>query len=86
MNDLQKYREEIDSIDKDLIELLAKRFDVVKRVGYYKKEHNMPPLQAGRWQEVLDSRKNIASHLGVSDEFIEKVWNIIHDYALDLEK
>lgn len=86
MNKLQEYREEIDSIDRELIELLAKRFNVVKQVWEFKKENDMPALQAWRWQEVLESRKSKALDLWVSDDFIEKVWNIIHDYALDLEK
>lgn len=86
MEELQKYRENIDSIDFEIIKLLAKRFDYVEKVWDYKKKNNMPPLQATRWQEVLDSRKSQAKNLWISPDFIEKIWNEIHDYALDLEK
>lgn len=86
MSELQKYRDSIDEIDTQIIELLAKRFEVVKKVWEYKKKNNMPPLQASRWQEVLNSRKEQGLKLWINPDFIEKFWDDIHDYALELEK
>ena len=86
MSKLIEYRNEIDAIDTSIITLLAERFSVVKKVGEYKKEHNLPPLQPTRWQEVLDSRKAQAKELGISPECIQKIWNTIHEYALELEE
>jgi len=57
---LELYRKQIDEIDVQIIDLLAKRFEVVKKVGEYKKERNIPPLQPERWQQVLQTRKNLA--------------------------
>lgn len=85
MTKLDIYREEIDSLDRQLIVLLAKRLDIVQKVGKYKKENNMPALQSGRWQEVLDSKKNIAKEYWLSSDFVEKIWNDIHDEALLIE-
>lgn len=86
MPQLQNYRNQIDQIDAKLIELLAERFEVVKKVWEYKKLNNLPPLQPGRWQEVLNSKKKIAWEKWISPEFIETIWNEIHEYALTLEK
>lgn len=86
MNELDNYRNNIDLLDKQIIELLAKRFEYVKLVWEYKKANNMPAFQAWRWQEVLNTRKEFANNLWISPEFIEKIWDEIHDYALDLEK
>ena len=44
MNELDKHREEIDSIDKELISLFEKRLDVVLKVAEYKKNNNSPVL------------------------------------------
>jgi len=57
VNVLEGYRETINIIDRQLIELLSKRFETVRKIGAYKKERNMPPLQPARWREVLDSRR-----------------------------
>jgi chorismate mutase len=45
MNELENYRKNIDELDKNLIEILAKRFEIVKKVGEYKKENNINSLQ-----------------------------------------
>ena len=86
MQELEKFRKEIDEIDREILTQLAKRFEVVKKVWEYKKLHNMPPLQKKRWEEVLKSRRDFAKKLELWEDFIEKIWNEIHKYAIDLEK
>lgn len=86
MEQLQIYRQEIDKIDLEIINLLAKRFDVVKQVWEFKKIHNLPPLQPSRWLEVLNSRKNLWENLWINPNFIENVWEEIHKEALSLEE
>ncbi|PJA55528.1 hypothetical protein CO165_03120 [Candidatus Roizmanbacteria bacterium CG_4_9_14_3_um_filter_33_18] len=49
---------------------------VVEKVGQYKKENNLPPLDNSRWQKVIESKKG----------FMKKIWKIIHDEALKVEK
>ncbi|MCI8648711.1 MAG: prephenate dehydratase [Anaerotruncus sp.] len=53
MEDLKSYRGEIDRIDAQLIPLLEQRMNVVRKVAAYKKAHQLPVLQSGREQEVL---------------------------------
>lgn len=86
MDELKIYREQIDLIDNQLIQLLFNRFEVVKKVWVYKKKHNLPPLQPERWQQVLKNIKAKWDEFWLSQEFIEKIWNEIHEYALSLEK
>lgn len=50
---LEKYRKEINQIDKELITLLEKRFTVTKAVGEYKKENNVPVLNQNRENEII---------------------------------
>ena len=83
---LKKYRQEIDNIDKEIIELLAKRFEIVKKIWKYKKQNNITPLQKWRWDEVLENRKQIAKNLWINEKLIENIWNLIHKEALNLEK
>lgn len=85
MEPLIQYRNQIDAIDTAIIELLAQRFEVVKLVGEYKKSQNLPALQPNRWKEVLESRKEKAKTYGIQPNFIDDVWNRIHEYALELE-
>lgn len=83
---LMWFRKEIDSLDNEIIELLSKRFKVVKKVWEYKKDNSIVPLQPWRWNEVLLSKKKHADKVWIDSKFIEKIWNLIHEHALDLEK
>lgn len=52
---LQELRTSIDQIDKSLLSLFAQRMDLSAQVAAFKKEHNLPVLDAGREQAKLDA-------------------------------
>ena len=85
-NQLNDLRKQIDEIDSLIINLLAKRMKVVEEVGRLKKKHHIPPLDPARWQRVLNSKMKKAKSLGLDPEMVKKIYNIIHDYALEIEK
>ena len=51
---LEQYRKEIDQIDEQLVDLFEKRMDTVIHVAEYKLAHDLPVLNAGREQQVID--------------------------------
>lgn len=75
-------RQQIDNIDKDLVELLAKRMRVCREIGQYKKEHNIQVLQTGRYNEILDKRGVQGSLTGMSSDFIKQVFEHIHEESV----
>ena len=50
---LDDLRFEIDAIDEELIELFIKRMGVSLKIAEYKKENNLPVLDAARERDVL---------------------------------
>lgn len=52
--DLKELRQQIDSIDDQLIALFAQRMEVASKIGAYKKEHHLPVLDQGREEEKLN--------------------------------
>lgn len=72
---LEKLRKQIDKIDSSIVILLAKRMEIVKKVGKLKKKNKLPPLDNKRWKEIIRTKKG----------FIKKIWEIIHDEALKIE-
>ena len=58
MDQLQKYRNEIDNIDKQITELFEKRMDISKEIAICKKEQEIGILNAKREEEVI--QKNMA--------------------------
>lgn len=53
--DLTDYRKEIDRVDAELVHLFAQRMEICANIGAYKKEHNLPVLNAGREREKLNA-------------------------------
>lgn len=85
-NKLNNFRKEIDEIDNLIVDLLAKRMKVVEKVGILKKQNNVPSLDPARWQQVLNSKMEKAKSFGLDPEMVKKIYNIIHDHALKIEK
>ena len=80
--DLQQLRKQIDALDNQLMELLAKRMQVCREIGNYKREHNMTVLQASRYNEILEKRGVQGSLTGMSPEFVAKVFENIHEESV----
>jgi len=74
---LQDYRKQIDKLDKKLIEILAERFSVTHEVGLYKKENNLPPLDAEREKEMMEKRTKFSEALGLDEDFIIEIFRLI---------
>lgn len=86
MGELINLRNNIDEIDQKLVELLARRYEVVKKIGILKKELKLATLQSGRWEEVLNKVCEKGKTLDLSREFIEDIWNRIHQESLKIEE
>ena len=75
-------RKQIDELDNNLMELLAKRMRVCREIGQYKKEHNMTVLQTGRYNEILDKRGAQGSLCGMDPNFVKEIFEHIHEESV----
>lgn len=75
-------RKQIDRLDDELLELLAKRMRVARDIGRYKKEHNMPVLQPGRYNDLMQKRVDAAVQLDLNADFIKNVLASIHEESV----
>ncbi len=85
-NTLQKYREYLDSIDKELIHLLGKRFEVIKQIASYKKEHIIPILQIDRWEKVRKQNLVLAKEQQLDTAFIESLLDLLHKASIEYQE
>ncbi|MEG1616143.1 MAG: bifunctional 3-deoxy-7-phosphoheptulonate synthase/chorismate mutase type II [Bacteroidales bacterium] len=79
---LSSLRRQIDDLDDQLLELLAKRMRVSGEIAQYKKENNMPVLQTGRYDDILTRRVNQGVEMGMSEDFIMTVLEAIHEESV----
>ncbi|MBN2762224.1 MAG: bifunctional 3-deoxy-7-phosphoheptulonate synthase/chorismate mutase type II [Bacteroidales bacterium] len=83
LSTLEDLRSEIDKYDDRLVELFELRMAVAEKIGTYKKRNNITILQTGRWDEILNHRIEQAAKLGLSEEFIIKVFRAIHEESIN---
>lgn len=75
-------REQIDALDNNLVELLSNRMNICRKIGSYKKEHNMTVLQANRYKEIIDKRGAQGELFGLDSEFVKHIFELVHEESV----
>ena len=82
---LNHLRQEIDQLDIQLIEILAKRMEISRQIGDYKHTHKMPIVQPNRYNDVIDTRLHYAEQTGLGKEFMRKILSDIHEESVRIQ-
>ena len=85
-NDLEKYREHLNIIDNELFALLSKRFDVIKDIALYKKEHHIPILQIEWWNEVYNSVLHLCQYLNLDPAVSDAFLSLLHETSIQYQE
>jgi chorismate mutase/prephenate dehydrogenase len=67
----------IDALDRDLLQIMAKRMALVAEVAAYKRQHGLKIRDAGRERELLRDRHERARELGLPSEEIESIFRLL---------
>ncbi|NRB68463.1 MAG: bifunctional chorismate mutase/prephenate dehydrogenase [Vibrio sp.] len=71
--ELNELRDQIDAVDKQILDLLAQRLSLVEKVGDVKSEHGLPIYAPDREAAMLASRREEAEKKGVPPQLIEDI-------------
>ncbi len=82
---IEQLRSRIDYIDEDLLKEFGARMDVSRLIGTYKRDHNVAIVQTVRWDAVMEGMKEKARAYGLSEKFIEDVFNAIHEESIRIQ-
>lgn len=74
---LESYRSSIDNIDAAIIHLLAERFKITRKVGEYKRVHQLPPADPAREAAQIARLRALAHDADLDPEFGEAVIRFI---------
>lgn len=86
LDKLRNLRAQIDLIDSELLDLLARRMQVADEIGLVKKEQNVAILQNERWNDILAKMIREGGEQGLSDEFIQRIFKAIHQESINHQK
>lgn len=75
-------RSKIDGIDRDLLELLARRMELTDEIGSLKAEENVSVVQRERYSAMMNLRRQAARSLGLSEQLAERLFAEIHEESV----
>ncbi|MBR5955409.1 MAG: bifunctional 3-deoxy-7-phosphoheptulonate synthase/chorismate mutase type II [Bacteroidales bacterium] len=82
---IDQLRAQIDVIDENLLFLLKNRMEVSRKIGQYKKEHNIAILQTARWDSILAAMVAKGKEYDLSEEFVTAFFNAIHEASVQTQ-
>ncbi|MCI0362965.1 MAG: bifunctional chorismate mutase/prephenate dehydrogenase [Phycisphaerales bacterium] len=67
----------IDAVDREILQLLARRNAIVSEIAAFKREHRVPIRDRQREREIISDRRERAVPLGLSPEVTESVFRLV---------
>lgn len=86
INQLELLRSEIDILDERLLEVLARRMNLVQEIGEYKKENNLTILQVSRWRYIFEQALKNGSRLELNEKLVRDLYKLIHLESIRLQE
>ena len=84
-NKLDVLRSRIDTVDAELLEIMASRIAIVKQIGKYKRENNVTALQINRWTQLMDDRVNMGKKFDINETFVKILFQLIHEDSVRMQ-
>jgi len=79
---LQNYKEQIDTLDAEILYLLFRRFTIISEIWKIKKQENISVMQDDIWKESLKEKIEIWKEFWLKKDFIEDIWKRICEESL----
>lgn len=75
--ELAVLRTRIDELDRQLVEILARRLEVCHEVAHLKEKSDTPIIQPQRVRDVLTGRRQWAIDRSVDPDFVEQIMRVV---------
>ena len=85
MSSLDTLRAELEAIDAELVEALARRFRAVMKIAAVKAGEGIPVVLPDRIALVLDRVAGLAQAQGLDPEMTRRLYQLIIDEAIAIE-
>lgn len=74
---IKELRDNIDEIDQQILDLIARRLKEVQEVVALKKVHNMPVYHPAREEDLISKLRIQAAGAGIDQDFMEELYRVI---------
>lgn len=79
---LELLRQQIDTIDSELLELLGRRMRIAREIGRCKQLNGIPVIQPTRYNDLMQKRVDDGTSLEMSPEFVRNILAAIHEESV----
>jgi chorismate mutase len=83
--EIRELRANISILDNEVVEIFAKRMELVEHIGQYKKRNNIAIFQPNQWEEALAKFLRLSEDAELSKEFAAEVFKLIHQESIDIQ-
>ena len=77
---LEELRKQIEHLDDELLELLARRTKVSAKIGNYKKANVADTPQVVQWDKVLEDLLQQADSAGIDKDFVQTLFQEVRKH------
>lgn len=81
-NELLNFRNQIDLLDNKIVLKLNERKKIVEKIANFKAKNQLTIFQIERWFDILRNRKQLAKELGIDEQMIAEIFELIHKYSI----
>ncbi len=83
--ELSYFRTKIDTLDHELLCILAQRFSIINQIAQIKVNNNLSVFQLDRWEQILNTRMETGKNMHIDTEFIKKIFEQIHCESIRIQ-
>ncbi len=76
------FRNQIDLLDNKIVSILNDRKKIVEEIANFKAKNQLTIFQIDRWFDILHNRKQLAKELGIDEQMIAEIFELIHKYSI----
>lgn len=76
------FRKQIDDIDFQIVNLLARRMDICRKIGQFKKENDLTVFHNSRYSEIIDNMEMLGKGLGIGRDCVKHIFEEIHQESI----
>ncbi|MBX2904797.1 MAG: bifunctional 3-deoxy-7-phosphoheptulonate synthase/chorismate mutase type II [Taibaiella sp.] len=82
---LEYLRQLMDTLDAEIVDLVARRMELSGKIGAVKKGCNMTVFQPARWSEIVETRGARGAMQGLTPEFVTELYERIHHESIRIQ-
>ncbi len=85
-DNLAKLRSDIDALDNELLQLVKRRLEIMKKIGDFKKSGGFEIRDFPREKTVVEALEKKADEQNIPKTIIKKIWHIFFSFSEEIEQ